>query len=298
MTLSEVSRTIVSLASLLPVNVRANLGYGCGLIWGLFPTRDHHLCRLQQRAFLGTSSLLKTAQVFASVGCSTFETINLLPLISAHEHLIECPDWAAIKQVADSSDGVVALTGHVGNWDLLAAYMVARGIPLCVVGREARNRHIQPVLEEIRQKYGVSMIWRADRQGVRTIHKTLKTGGIVGALIDQDTIVKSISVPFFGRYARTPSTLTELGLRLKTRFVSIFMVRIGMTRYRIYFREITNLESVTSVLTAYHAHLEEIIRLFPSQWVWFHKRWRSTENGTRLSSRAYTEVLKSLVNQH
>jgi Kdo2-lipid IVA lauroyltransferase/acyltransferase len=113
----------------------------------------------------------------------------------------------------------------------------------------------------------------------------------MSALIDQDTRVAGIPVPFFGRKAATPSALISLGQRYRAIFVSVFIVRTGLRHYEIFAKEFDPGLSIEELLTQYNARLEGYVRAYPSQWVWMHKRWRTTENGKRLSSREYLRML-------
>jgi lauroyl/myristoyl acyltransferase len=56
--------------------------------------------------------------------------------------------------------------------------------------------------------------------------------------------------------------------------------------------EIDSRQTEEEILTEYHSHLEDYIREYPAQWVWFHKRWRTLTDGTRLSARNYPLYLK------
>jgi KDO2-lipid IV(A) lauroyltransferase len=193
---------------------------------------------------------------------------------------------------------IVCLTGHTGNWDLLAAYVISRGIPLTTIGREARSPTAQKVLETVREGYGIETIWRSDRTGLKRLLQCLKERRVVAALIDQDTRVDSIMVPFFGTPAKTPVSLISLGRKMNARFVTAFLFRTGWFRYSVWVEEIPDLNSEYDILCEYHQRLETLIRRFPSQWVWFHKRWRSLPDGTALSSREYQALLHDRLAQH
>jgi KDO2-lipid IV(A) lauroyltransferase len=131
------------------------------------------------------------------------------------------------------------------------------------------------------------MLWRTGVAGGREIARILSKGGVIAALIDQDTTVRSAWVPFFGHPAKTPTTLVEIALRNDVALVSSFLVRTGPLAYRVSIREITDRTSIQRVLEQYHAHLEELVRQYPEQWVWIHKRWRSPNESKAMSSEEY-----------
>jgi KDO2-lipid IV(A) lauroyltransferase len=187
---------------------------------------------------------------------------------------------------------IICLTAHTGNWDLLAAYVISRGIPLTTIGREARNPTAQAILRSIREGYGIETIWRSDRSGLKRIISCLKERRVLAALIDQDTRVESVSSVFFDRPAKTPVSLITMGRKMNARFVTAFLFREGLGRYRVFVEDLGEADTDIEILDRYNKRLESYIRRYPSQWVWFHKRWRTTPDGVTLSSREYARTLE------
>lgn len=297
--LAELLRYVLAVIRYLPLHLRALLGGGLGLAFSLLPTRDRAVAALQlDRAIPDLGGRHHTPWVYCSVGQSALESINLFPLLDGRSGGVEFEGWSLVEQLLARGRGVVALTAHTGNWDLLGAYFAHRGVPVSTVAREVRSAPLQKLLAELRERYRIRTIWRLNRNGVRDIVRVLKENGVLAALIDQDTYVTSVFSSFFGRAARTPSSLVELALKLDSAIVSVFIVRVGLCRYRIELEEIprpqgSSPQAVLEVLEIYHQRLERLLRRYPWQWVWFHKRWRSTEDGVRLSTREYLASLRS-----
>ena len=280
----------------LPISLRSAVGGSLGSIVGRLPLREVTIASLQMQAFLPEVSASATVpRVCAHVGRSMLESLNLKPLLHAPFHNISCPDWDTIIGWTKEDRPIIALTAHTGNWDLLAAYAIARGVPISTVGKEARNPNVHVVLRSMREAYGIDTVWRSDRSGVKRIVSCFKERRVMAALIDQDTRVDSVFVPFFGTPAKTPSALIELGKRFNARFVTAFIVRTKGTKFEIQTRELDDSQSVEGILTQYHHHLEQVIRANPDQWVWFHKRWRSTPSGTTLSTKEYLTMLREKI---
>jgi len=279
---------VVSSIAILPITVRSAVGWALGYIVGCIPFRDQRVARAQVAAFLQSARPgAVVRRCFANAGATLLESLHLQPILRAHQKRISCASWREIEAWTAADRPIVALTGHTGNWDLLAAYMIHRGIPLTTIGREARNPAGQHILAKIRQGYGIETLWRSDRRAVKRLMECLKERRVVAALIDQDTRVDSRYVPFFGSPAKTPSSLISLGNRARARFVSAFLFRVGFMRYEVFAEEFPDNLSEGEILTMYNARLEALIRRFPDQWVWFHKRWRSRPDGTVLSTRQY-----------
>jgi KDO2-lipid IV(A) lauroyltransferase len=114
-------------------------------------------------------------------------------------------------------------------------------------------------------------------------------------LIDQDTKVESIPVSFFGQAAKTPVSLITLGKKSNARFVSAFLFRTGWFRFTVFVEQIPDGTTEEDILRVYNERLEQYIRRYPDQWVWFHKRWRTTPQGVTLSSKEYAAVLEARI---
>lgn len=299
---SEPSRTAKALLALingiglLPLSLRSAIGGTLGNLAGRLPLREAKIASLQLQAFLPeVSASTMVPKVFAHVGRSMLESLNLNSLLRPPFRNISCPQWDTIISWTKEDRPIIALTAHTGNWDLLAAYAIARGIPISTVGKEARNPNVQVVLRQMREAYGVDTIWRSDRSGIKRIVNCFKERRVMAALIDQDTRVDSVFVPFFGTPAKTPAALIELGKRFNARFVSAFIVRTKGTHFEIHTKELDDSQSVEGILTQYHQHLEQVIRAHPDQWVWFHKRWRSVPSGTTFSTKEYLRILREKI---
>lgn len=278
---------------LVPFIIRSWIGWIIGFIWGLLPLRDQKLTRLQGRLFLKEHRKLFVPLVFGSVGRTILETLNLRPILKNHQKYIVCENWRAAEDAIKEGKGIIAFSSHTGNWDLLAAYCVARGVNLTAIGREARNPFGQVLLEALREINGVRSMWRSKRALVKEIMSLLKNNGIVAALIDQDTRVAGIFTNFFGYPAHTPHTFASLAIKLEAPIFAGFVGRTNWgSHYKVNLTRLDPSDGVAGIIKQYNQLLEQHIRNFPTQWVWFHKRWRTKVDGYRMSSSEYREWLE------
>ncbi len=264
-----------------------------GMIFGALPLRDQKIARLQLKTFLlphGKST--SPARVYESFCLTFLESLNLKPVLDCDSSTILFDQWDEFRQFAASGKGVVYLTGHTGNWELLAAYMHKHGVDFHALGRQARHPATQAVLARVRSRNSVRTLWRQDSAGVKEIIRVLKRGGGIAALVDQDTNVSSGYAPFFGSAAKTPVALVSLAQKLGCKICALFLVRQGNARYRIVCAALDETKDVIAILTEFNHKLEEIILAHPEQWPWFHKRWRSRPDGRKFSSREYIRCLR------
>ena len=186
--------------------------------------------------------------------------------------------------------GVVAFSCHLGNWELLARRVASEGLPLATVAREARDARLTALLERSRALSGVTSLWRGDAGAVRAMIRHIRGGGIVAALIDQDTDVAGYFLPFFGREAFTPRAPADLALRTDAAAVFARTRRVAPTVHRITISRAPNprsedAETQSRALSAWATReIEEEVRRTPEQWVWMHARWRTRPASTSLKS--------------
>ena len=179
----------------------------------------------------------------------------------------------------ERGNGVVALTGHIGCWELLAAYFSDKGYPVDVIARDMHDARQNELLVEMRRRHGIESIPR----GTSAIagYRALKKGKILGMLIDQDIGVEGVFVPFFGRPAHTTVGSAAFAMRSGAAIVplAIHMQPGGMHHITVLPElemppEDMPEEQRTHELTARCSEaVEKLIRLYPQQWVWLHDRW-------------------------
>ncbi|MBX7138985.1 MAG: lysophospholipid acyltransferase family protein [Oligoflexia bacterium] len=287
---------ILVLVGKLPMRVRVAVGRFAGGFYGSLPSRERRIATAQLTQFLGpTSASQGTLRgIFASVGVTLMESLNLNPYLNQSTLHIECSERERIRALAASNSGALFLSAHTSNWDLLAAWGISEfGLKIFPIGRPARSALLHRLLLKLRSAYGAETIWRNDRGGARELLRVLRSGGCLAALIDQDTRVKGVFAPFFGRAALTPVSLVELAVREQTPIFAAFAFRTAPLHYRVFIKELDKQLPPAQILTAYNLELERLIRQFPEQWVWFHKRWRSLPDGRTLGTSEYLSYLEN-----
>jgi KDO2-lipid IV(A) lauroyltransferase len=103
----------------------------------------------------------------------------------------------------------------------------------------------------------------------------LRAGGSLGMLIDQDTRVEGVWVPFFGHPAFTPVGAARIALRQRAAAVPTFIERLPDGTHLARFHPPLDLPADETEATALLTRaIEDQIRRVPAQWVWMHRRWR------------------------
>ena len=110
-----------------------------------------------------------------------------------------------LDEALEGGRGVIFVTGHVGNWELMAAALASLGYPIHTVAKRSYDPRFTEMIEQTRADFGVRAIYRGDAGAAAAMIRVLRKNGVLGFLIDQDTDVPSVYAPFFGRAAKTPS---------------------------------------------------------------------------------------------
>jgi Kdo2-lipid IVA lauroyltransferase/acyltransferase len=191
------------------------------------------------------------------------------------ESVVEVRGWEEIEKARAADRPILILTGHCGNWELLAAAINCRGLGMAVVARPLDEPDQQRMLAGLRARFGTPTIARGSEGAARQLLATLRRGGVLGMLIDQDTKVDGVWVPFFGRPAFTPVGAAKIALRQNTAVLPTFIERLPDGRHLATFHPALDLpDDATEATALMTAKIEEQVRRRPEQWVWMHRRWR------------------------
>jgi KDO2-lipid IV(A) lauroyltransferase len=200
-------------------------------------------------------------------------TAGVLGLVS------EVTGWEVVEDARAQGRGIVVVAGHLGNWELAAAYLAARGISMDVIVRRMSNRLFDRFLTETREKLGMHVVW--DEHAVQRAPRALREGRAVGFVADQGVRgLASTFVPFFGRPAKTPRGAAVFALRFDAPVVFVTALRRDDGKYhfaaeRVVAERSGDREADTdAIVRRFTEILEQWIRRAPDQYFWHHRRWR------------------------
>ena len=178
-----------------------------------------------------------------------------------------------------SDKGVIFCSGHIGNWELFSQVIGHIGGPINIVARKTFDPRVTRLVAKFRSSGGAIPLWRAGRRLGGDIAAVLNRGEVMGFLIDQDLKVPGIFVPFFGRPAHTASSPAHFAMECDATIILGIMVRKGK-RYHVQIdtidvpENVPKKEAVYQVISEITAQYEKVIRAYPEQWIWMHRRWR------------------------
>lgn len=189
--------------------------------------------------------------------------------------------WDELEEALGEGRGVILVTGHYGNWEIAAASVAARGIPIAAIVRKQGNRLVDARLDHLRRRLGVETI--TQREAPSRVPRLLRRNGVIGIVGDQDARRAGVFVPFFGRPASTHRGPALFALKLNAPVFSCVARRLPGpgVRYEVAGERVPVVRTgdtdgdVMRLTAELAARLEAQIRRDPAQYFWFHRRWKT-----------------------
>lgn len=201
---------------------------------------------------------------------------------------VEFADRAAWQRIIDTAAerGAIVVTAHFGNWEMLAYAQALLGYPVTLVHRPMKNTLVDDIISAIRTRPGTRAIKK--KAAAKEALRTLKHKGILVIPSDQNqTFSYGVFVEVFGKLACTTPGAARLGMISGAPVFPVFLVRQGESeRHRLEALAPVELidtgnkerDIITNTQRCSDA-IEAMIRRYPEQWIWFHKRWKTRPPG-------------------
>lgn len=199
-------------------------------------------------------------------------------------------DLTPLQRAIEAGKGAIIVTGHLGNWELGAGYVAARGVPIHAIARRQSNSLFDDYLNRAREALGIHVI--PDHDAVRRAARALNDGKVVAFVADQGVMgVASTFVPFFGRPAKTPRGAAVFAIRLQLPVFFGTAVLQPSGKYHLVMRKVEVAQTgqreadVDATVARFTRALEAEVRRYPEQYFWHHRRWRRQPPGTPIELR-------------
>jgi len=273
------------LALWLPRKVALAAGAALANIIFNLSTSDKRRAYENLRVYLG----IRNPQVLADIsrrcfwhwGKSVIEVMRFPKLTREKiNEFVTCKGIQNLNTALKAGHGVILLTAHFGNWELMGASLALNGYILNALAREVRSQHLEKLLKAHRQSVGVRVIHRG--ASVKTGLRCLKRNEILAVLADVDTKADGVFVDFFGRLAYTPYAPVAISLKTKALLVPAFIIRQPYDSHIVVIEkplelQLTGQKDVDIQVNTqlFTKVVESYVRKYPEQWVWMHQRWKT-----------------------
>ena len=190
-----------------------------------------------------------------------------------------------LRLLLERRTGMIFLTGHFGNWEIVGFSMAALGFPNTAIARRLDNPYLDRHLLGIREHRGMTIL---DKRGATTVAPgLLDQKGAVSFIADQDAGRKGMFVDFFGRQASTYKAIGLLAMQHQVPVVVGYGLRLGETfRFEIGIQRIIHPhewadqdDPLRFITQQYTSALQQAIQRAPEQYLWVHRRWKHRPRG-------------------
>jgi Kdo2-lipid IVA lauroyltransferase/acyltransferase len=181
--------------------------------------------------------------------------------------------------------GLILLTGHYGNWEILGYVLATLGFGTLSVARPLDNPYINDYVLGVRERQGQKIIGK--RGATAEITTALARSQTVGFIADQNAGSKGVFVDFFGRKASTYKSIGLLAMEYQVPVVIGYARRLeDRFRFEVAAQDIIypddwrdQPDPLRYITQRYTRAIEDFVRADPSQYLWVHRRWKSRPKG-------------------
>jgi len=267
----------------LPTNFTLWIGRGCARVAYIANPERRIIGYVNLRAaFCGSKAPAElkklNKKVYRSLVQVFFEILSLTKVNERYvDKYIDIVNPENMLNIASHPDGIILLTAHFGNWELSAMVSALKGFAPIVLAREQSMKRLNELINRLRESKGLQVV----RKGITTkyIVKALHEGKIIGMVGDQNAGKTGVFMEFFGRPASTAPGTARIAQKTGAFILPAFLARIKGPYHRLVLEKpmkIEKGEDITPYLESYNRILEKYVRMYPDQWLWLHRRWKSS----------------------
>ena len=188
--------------------------------------------------------------------------------------------WEHMEKALARGKGVIVVSGHLGNWELMGAHFSSK-TPTVGVAQKLYDARFDELVTWMRENIlGVRMIKRG--MALRGILEALKSNSVICALVDQDTGNDGVFVPFFDKLAWTQSGVARIAYKNEAALLPVFVVRGTDGLFEMHIEREVEVQrtgdaekDVLETVRRYTEVVESYVKAYPDQWMWMHERWKT-----------------------
>ena len=278
----------------LPVSTALTLGRGLGFIFGRVfryhyrDAVDNATRCLPDKSPTEIKHIVN--QMYSNFGMNAVEALRISKFTKEfRDQYISVTGIENYRAVEDSGRGCVALMAHLGNWEIQGFLALLFDLKLNVIVKSLKPAALNDYVVKSREETGLRVLNR--KNAVRPALRCLENKEVVSCILDQNvTRYDGVFVDFFGQPACTSTGLAFLAIKTDSPVLPTFTLRRPNGHHEIFIlpaieppSELTdeNIHALTQQCTSL---IEDLIKQYPEQWIWLHRRWRTQPMDGELSS--------------
>ena len=280
----------LKLFSMLPFSVAQRLGALVGWLMWKLPNRSRDVVRINlthcmpelteaELNDLVRRTLIDTGRSFAESACawmwSPQKTVSLIKEVEGEEVLVKA---------LEAGKGVVGITSHLGNWEVLNHWYCLRAKPI-IFYRPPKQKAVDELLQRQRTQLG-NKVAASTREGIISVMREVRRGGAVGIPADPEPALKSgLFVPFFATQALTSKFVPNLLKGGEAQAVFFHCVRLpDNSGFKVILEAAPDglySHDEYEAVACMSAVIESYVRRWPSQYMWSMKRFKKRPEGEK-----------------
>jgi len=208
----------------------------------------------------------------------TFAELAVMDRLTPESGRIEIVGLERLHAIRDGGRPVVLISGHLANFEVMAAVIMAAGIPCLVTYRATNNPYVDALIRRSRERYGITL-FAPKGDGTRDLLQGMKRGDSIALLVDQK-YSQGPEVQFFGQPVDAAPGAARLAARFGTVMQPLSVVRLPGVRFRVTAHEPIAIgdsgdrnANILDGVQAANRFVEDRVREHPVDWFWVHKRW-------------------------
>jgi KDO2-lipid IV(A) lauroyltransferase len=219
--------------------------------------------------------------IFQNLGTAFVEICQLASYsksdVIARLRVVGAERW---QRALDENKGLIIVSAHLGNWEFgmqYAACFIEK--PVLGVAKKIRFKPLNSWLHNLRTRFGTNIIYK--KGALPDMRQALRRDEVVGLLVDQSKRKEGVDVNFFGHRVPATPAAAFLGIRCKSLILPIFCIRESSGQLTIHVDQPLSLKFSGDLRADVQANtqlitnaVERMIRRYPEQWFWVHKRWK------------------------
>jgi Kdo2-lipid IVA lauroyltransferase/acyltransferase len=227
----------------------------------------------------------RSVQALLMLGVEVLFTTRLLRLDTWAQRVRLNNMHDVLGRLLRPGKGMILLTGHYGNWEILGYVLATLGFETTSVARPLDNPYVNRWVMAVRERQGQRII---DKKGATSeVTEVLGRGGAVGFIADQNAGSKGVFVDFFGRKASTYKSIGLLAMEYQVPVVIGYARRIdGQFQFDVGVQDVilpdewqSQDDPLRYITQRYTKGIEEFVRQDPGQYLWVHRRWKTRPKG-------------------
>ena len=208
----------------------------------------------------------------------TFAELAVMDRLTPEGGRVEVVGLERLHALRDSGKPAVLISGHLANFEVMAAVIMAAGVPCQVTYRAANNPYVDALIRKSRERYGIRL-FAPKGDGTRELMAGMKRGDSIALLVDQK-YNQGPEVQFFDQPVNASPGAARLALKFDTVMLPLSVVRLPGVRFRVTVHAPITVPDtgdragdILAGVQAANTFVEDRVREVPEDWFWVHKRW-------------------------